>query len=120
MSGSGPDISRYEKTSYGPDRSFFHFFLRVGFMENRSCALQGHANARAPALGYLGSQCNEQRLNVSPFDVGAYWVLEDCFERLGLFSVQETKSLSPRDVPPLTASRYPSSAFQLANYSISR
>jgi hypothetical protein len=39
MSGSGLDFSRHEKSSYGPDRSFFHFFLRMGLMEDRFGAI---------------------------------------------------------------------------------
>jgi len=61
----------------------------MGFMENRLPPIQGHAYTRATPFSHFSPQRDEERLNVSPLDVGAHWILEDCFEGPSLLLIHQ-------------------------------
>jgi len=65
-------------------------------MENRPHPIQGHAYTRATPSSQFSPQCDEERINVSPLDVGADWILEKCFEGPGLFPVHLDPDTFPR------------------------
>lgn len=49
-------------------------------MEDRPNATEGDPDSRAPAFPEIGTECNEQVLDIRPGHIGSDWIREDCGE----------------------------------------
>lgn len=75
----------FQPVSYAGHRALVCVRAGVGAVEYTHLAEQKHADAGTFALRDLGTQFDEQGLNVSPLDVGRRRARIDRFERASVF-----------------------------------